>query len=202
MESDTRAARGQRFDEPRIRALARSVASCALAAALAACSSLPARPPLAPTHAIADTARTPLSQIADQALPGDTRSGFRLLPYGPNSLAARVELAALATRSLDVQYYLLQADNTGLTLLRALREAAARGVRVRLLVDDLYTSGEDDVLLAMARLPNVEVRLFSTVRRSRPERTATCTRRASASSVAIPSRSRERTSRPCRHTTR
>lgn len=161
MESDTRAARGQRFDEPRIRALARSVASCALAAALGACSSLPARPPLAPTHAIADTARTPLSQIADQALPGDTRSGFRLLPYGPNSLAARVELAALATRSLDVQYYLLQADNTGLTLLRALREAAARGVRVCLLVDDLYTSGEDDVLLAMARLPNVEVRLFN-----------------------------------------
>ena len=45
--------------------------------------------------------------------------------------------------------------------MRALREAAARGVRVRLLVDDLYTSGEDDVLLAMARLPNVEVRLFN-----------------------------------------
>ena len=140
---------------------ARCLCAVALAALLGACSSLPARPPLPPTQAIADYAQTPLAEMAEAALPGDTRSGFRLLPYGPNSLAARVELAALATRSLDVQYYLLPADNTGLTLMRALREAAARGVRVRLLVDDLYTAGEDDVLLAMASLPNVEVRLFN-----------------------------------------
>ncbi|MEO7057317.1 MAG: phospholipase D family protein, partial [Caldimonas sp.] len=139
----------------------RAFTAIALAAVLGACSSLPARPPLPPTHAITDYAATPLSAIAEHSLPGDTRSGFRLLPYGPNALAARVELAALAVRSLDVQYYLLMADNTGLTLMRALRDAAARGVRVRLLVDDLYTSGEDDVLLALASLPNVEVRLFN-----------------------------------------
>lgn len=46
-------------------------------------------------------------------------------------------------------------------MIRSLREAAARGVRVRLLVDDVYTSGEDDVLLAMTGLPTVEVRLFN-----------------------------------------
>ncbi len=86
---------------------------------------------------------------------------LRFLPYGPNAFAARVELAALAARGLDVQYYLLPADNTGLTVVRSLREAAARGVRVRLLIDDVYTSGEDDVLLAMASLPNVEVRLVN-----------------------------------------
>ena len=141
--------------------LARALASLALAALLAACSSLPARPPLPPTQAIADYAQTPLSTIAEQALPGDTRSGFRLLPYGPNSLAARIELAKLATRSLDVQYFLLLGDNTGLTMMRAMRDAAARGVRVRVLVDDLYTSGEDEDLLALASLPNVEVRLFN-----------------------------------------
>ena len=139
----------------------RALASLALAAALAACSSLPARPPAPPTYAIADVAKTPIAVMAERALPGDTRSGFRLLPYGPNSLAVRTELAALATRSLDVQYFLLPGDNTGLTLMRALRDAAARGVRVRLLIDDLYTAGEDEVLLAMASLPNVEVRLFN-----------------------------------------
>jgi putative cardiolipin synthase len=141
--------------------IARTLASLALVSVLAACSSLPARPPLPPTQAIADYAQTPLSTIAERALPGDTRSGFRLLPYGPNSLAARVQLAALATRSLDVQYYLLRDDNTGLTLMRSLRDAAARGVRVRLLLDDVYTSGEDESLLALASLPNVEVRLFN-----------------------------------------
>ena len=92
---------------------------------------------------------------------GDGRSAFLLQPYGPNAFAARLTLARLATRSLDVQYYLLRDDNTGLTLMAALRDAAARGVRVRLLVDDFYTAGEDDTLLALASLPNIEVRLFN-----------------------------------------
>ncbi len=139
----------------------RIVPALVLASCVAACTSLPTRPALPDTHAVADYQETLISEMAERALPGDTRSGFRLLPYGPNALAARVELAALASKSLDVQYYLLRGDNTGLTLMRSLREAAARGVRVRLLVDDLYTSGEDDVLLAMARLPHVEVRLFN-----------------------------------------
>jgi putative cardiolipin synthase len=45
--------------------------------------------------------------------------------------------------------------------MRALRDAANRGVRVRLLLDDLYTTGEDEVLLALAHTPNIEVRLFN-----------------------------------------
>jgi phosphatidylserine/phosphatidylglycerophosphate/cardiolipin synthase-like enzyme len=72
-----------------------------------------------------------------------------------------MELAKLATRTLDVQYYLLQNDNTGRAFMRTLRDAAARGVRVRMLVDDLYTTGEDDLFLALASYPNVEVRLFN-----------------------------------------
>jgi phosphatidylserine/phosphatidylglycerophosphate/cardiolipin synthase-like enzyme len=125
------------------------------------CASLPA--PLAeqPAHAIADFADTPLDTITRKVLPADARSGFRLLPYGPTSFATRMQLAGLATRSLDVQYYLLAGDNTGRALMRALRDAALRGVRVRLLVDDLYTTGEDDLLLALASYPNVEVRLFN-----------------------------------------
>ncbi|SCX72567.1 phospholipase D family protein [Variovorax sp. EL159] len=132
-----------------------------LAVLLAACSSLPSQIPRAPTSAIDDYAQTPLAAITQKVLPTDGRSGFQLQPYGPNSFATRIELTRLATRSLDVQYYLLQGDNTGLTLMRALRDAATRGVRVRLLVDDLYTVGEDELLLALASYPNVEVRLFN-----------------------------------------
>jgi putative cardiolipin synthase len=44
--------------------------------------------------------------------PPDGRSGFRLQPYGPNAFATRLALCRLATRSLDVQYYLLQTDHT------------------------------------------------------------------------------------------
>ncbi|MGJ7526385.1 phospholipase D-like domain-containing protein [Variovorax sp. GB1P17] len=132
-----------------------------IAVLLAACSSLPPQVTRAPTSAISDYAQTPLAEITQKVLPTDGRSGFQLQPYGPNSFATRIALTKLATRSLDVQYYLLQGDNTGLTLMRALRDAAARGVRVRLLVDDLYTSGEDDLLLGLASYPNVEVRLFN-----------------------------------------
>ncbi|MET3394195.1 putative cardiolipin synthase [Variovorax sp. 1140] len=131
---------------------------------MSACSTLP--PPVSdrPVTAIADFSNTPLDAITRRVLPedrSDDRSGFQLLPYGPTSFATRIELAKLATRSLDVQYYLLAADNTGRALMRELRDAAQRGVRMRLLVDDLYTTGEDDLLLALASYPNVQVRLFN-----------------------------------------
>jgi putative cardiolipin synthase len=74
---------------------------------------------------------------------------------------ARLTLARQAETSLDLQYYLLQNDVTGHALLRAVRDAALRGVRVRLLVDDLYTDQSDRMLVALAAYPNVEVRLFN-----------------------------------------
>lgn len=132
-----------------------------LSVLLCGCASLPPSPLLQPSSAISDYAQTPLAAITRNPIPGDSRSGFQLQPYGPNSFATRIELARLATRSLDVQYYLMPGDNTGLTLMRALRDAAERGVRVRLLLDDLYTAGEDDLLLALASYPNVQVRLFN-----------------------------------------
>lgn len=77
------------------------------------------------------------------------------------SLDARIELAQRATKSLDLQYYLIQNDMTGRLLLRNVRDAALRGVRVRLLVDDLYTAGGDPLFIGLAAFPNVEVRLFN-----------------------------------------
>jgi phosphatidylserine/phosphatidylglycerophosphate/cardiolipin synthase-like enzyme len=142
----------------------RAIAFAALAALsvlAAGCASLPPSGHEMPTQAIADYARTPIAAITAPALPTDGRSGFRLQPYGPNAFATRLELARLATRSLDVQYYLLQGDNAGRALMRELRDAAARGVRVRVLVDDLYTVGEDELLLGLAAHANVQVRLFN-----------------------------------------
>ena len=88
-------------------------------------------------------------------------TGFRLMPLGFYSLDARIQLARRARHSLDVQYYLIQNDRTGRLLMRNLRDAALRGVRVRLLVDDLYTTGGDPMFRGLAAFPNVEVRLFN-----------------------------------------
>ena len=104
---------------------------------------------------------TPLGRIAKASTADPEQSGFRLMPTGQFALQARLELARRAQRTLDVQYYQIHDDRTGRSLLRTLRDAAARGVRVRLLLDDLYTSGEDPLLLGLNAYPNVEVRLFN-----------------------------------------
>ena len=86
---------------------------------------------------------------------------MRLLPLGAYSLDTRIQLAQRATTSLDVQYYVLENDPTGRLLMTALRDASLRGVRVRLLVDDLYTTHSDPLLRGLASFPNIEVRLFN-----------------------------------------
>src|SRR6187401_2425301 len=135
----------------------------AFAAALSGCSSLPPRQDQIATSALADTGETPLGVLAgaslDEAGPGE--SGFRLLPTGDFAMDGRLTLARRAALSLDVQYYHLENDSVGLQFLRELRDAAGRGVRVRLLVDDLYTGGEDELFGTLAAHPNVEVRLFN-----------------------------------------
>ncbi len=89
------------------------------------------------------------------------QSGVLALSEGREAFAARVLLAQAAERSLDVQYYIWHADLTGTLMLQALKEAADRGVRVRLLLDDNNTSGLDTTLAALDSHPNLEVRLFN-----------------------------------------
>ncbi len=113
------------------------------------------------SEAIAGTASTPLGKIVAASTPEGEHSGFRLMPLGPYAFDARLTLAAMSTVSLDVQYYHFEGDEAGRTLLRALRDAAVRGVRVRLLIDDLYTSKLDELFLEFAAHPNTEVRLFN-----------------------------------------
>jgi len=125
------------------------------------CSSLPKEVVRTPSTAIAASPQTLLGKIAKVSQPSPELTGFRLMPIGSFALNTRIALAQRAQASLDVQYYLVQDDVTGRYLLRALRDAAMRGVRVRLLMDDLYTSGEDPLLLALAAHPNVEIRLFN-----------------------------------------
>ena len=129
---------------------------------LGGCAGLPAGVERKPSMAITDSADTLLGRmVAAASPPGQDLSGFRLLPMPQYSLHARVELARRAQRSIDLQYYLVQNDETGRYLLRELRDAAERGVRVRLLVDDLYTAGADTLFAGLAAHPNVEVRMFN-----------------------------------------
>jgi len=144
-----------------LRRLALPLAIVPALLALGGCAGMPADAPRRVSQAIPASYDTLLGKVAMSSTPAPELTGFRLLPSGAFALDARLALVQRAQRSLDLQYYLVQNDGTGRLLLRALRDAAERGVRVRLLVDDLYTSGEDELLLGLQARPNVEVRLFN-----------------------------------------
>ncbi len=142
---------------------------------LCGCTTLPPRIAPPASSAFADTGGTPLGRIASASLaaaPGGD-SGFRLLPSGEMAFDARLALAEAATRSIDAQYYHVHPDTAGAAFLAALRDAAVRGVRVRLLVDDYHAGDLYPALRGLAAFPNVEVRLFNPL----PERYGTPIRR-------------------------
>jgi putative cardiolipin synthase len=139
----------------------RLMALVALMALASGCATLPHRELPPPTYATTHFESTALYQMTAGLVPADDRSGFRLLPVASAAFETRIALVHAAEQTLDVQYYLFKNDNTGRSLMRELRDAAARGVRVRILIDDLYTVGEDEVLSDLATFPNVEVRLFN-----------------------------------------
>ncbi len=114
-----------------------------------------------PSTARVATPATALGQLAAAATTDADLSGFRLMPDGRSAFDTRIQLARRAQDTLDVQYYQIHNDETGRYLLRALRDAAQRGVRVRVLMDDMYTAGDDELLSAFAAHPNVELRLYN-----------------------------------------
>jgi len=107
------------------------------------------------------------ASIAELAPDDKSLSGFYLLTDGIDALAARLLLAARAERAIDAQYYFVLDDLTGRIYLRELLKAADRGVRVRLLLDDIHTAGFDTALLALDAHPNLELRIFNPFSRRR-----------------------------------
>jgi putative cardiolipin synthase len=89
------------------------------------------------------------------------QSGFLLLT--PNNVAFRWRLALIdhATESIDAQYFIWQSDETGVLLFERLLKAADRGVRVRLLVDDLLFAAKDHNIATITRHPNFDIKIFN-----------------------------------------
>lgn len=134
----------------------------ALVALLSGCASLPSLEDRTTTTAFADTSSTQLGHaLAADVAANPGKTGIYPLSDPHDAFAARVLLAAAAERSLDVQYFTWDRDLTGYLLVQAIWQAAERGVRVRMLLDDFYTSGFDPTIAALDGQPNIEVRLYN-----------------------------------------
>jgi len=130
--------------------------------ALAGCSSLPPLTTRASSYALEDTANTKLGQaIAPEAGRHPGLSGVEALTDGRVAFGFRVALSRAAARSIDIQTYIWKPDETGTLLIEEMLRAAERGVRVRLLLDDITTQGMDPILALLEAQPNIEVRLYN-----------------------------------------
>lgn len=137
-----------------------------LAAALAGCALDPTQTgarPVSYTRVASDDAALAAAarRAGAHAETGD--SGVYLLDDGLSALAARIALIALAESSLDLQYYIFAEDSTSRIIAAMLLEAADRGVRVRLLLDDLGTPVRTPSATALDEHPNVQIRIFNPV---------------------------------------
>ena len=131
------------------------------------CATLPKDFDRPESYALTDTEDTHFGRehAAERAAhPG--KSGFHLLANGLDAFVARAEMCLFAERSIDVQYYLYHNDLVGKLFSHMLLKAADRGVRVRLLVDDMDFAGRDLEVVAMDSHPNMEVRIFNPFSRS------------------------------------
>ncbi len=92
-------------------------------------------------------------------------SGFYPLVAGNDALGARLHLMDIAEKSIDAQYFLMKGDTAGQVFAGSLLAAADRGVRVRFLLDDVFTTVEDEELELLDSHPNIELRLYNPVAR-------------------------------------
>ena len=126
------------------------------------CSTLPTDVERPASYAYNDTDQTTFGKssiIRAAAHPG--KSGFYLLTNGLDAFVARVGQARRAERSIDAQYFLYHDDEVGRLFTHELIEAADRGVRVRLLVDDMDLAGRGLGGAVLDSHLNIQVRIFN-----------------------------------------
>ena len=132
-----------------------------------------ATPRLQPVDSVPDYAFPParsgaLHEISDWVTreTGHEDTAYLPLVSNPDALRWRLLLAGKATISIDAQYYLWDGDESGKLLILALLDAADRGVRVRLLIDDVFTLDTDEEIAVLDSHPNISVRIFNPWQRS------------------------------------
>lgn len=133
---------------------------------LTGCASVPLDTPKEASYAIADTSGTGEAKKTAEWMEGnEDKDGFYPLTKGFDAFGARLGLMSLAEVSIDAQYFMMKPDNAGLVFASKLLEAADRGVRVRFLLDDIFTTVDDADLAMLNNHPNIEMRIFNPISR-------------------------------------
>lgn len=126
------------------------------------CAQLPKNYEIKPSTAVTGTDDTALGLRSIAVRQGHLEES-RLIPLldGIDAFYVRAALANMAERSMDLQYFIWHKDVTGQVLLKLVLDAADRGVRVRMLIDDLTNHALDPEFYALDTHPNISIRLFN-----------------------------------------
>jgi cardiolipin synthase C len=115
----------------------------------------------ASSTALAPAAERGMAQADTLVAANPGKTGVYVLDDPQEALLARAWLVEQAERSIEVQYFIWSTDNIGILAAEALLRAANRGVAVRVLVDDLMIDAPDKSLLALAKHPKVDIRIYN-----------------------------------------
>lgn len=133
-----------------------------LSLVLAGCTALPKNQIYPKSSAYKEYTSTRIGSIFEQeSRKHPKKSGFYILPYGADALRVRIALCDIAQKSLDLQYYLWHDDNSGALLAQHILQAANRGVKVRVLIDDIGLAGRDNIIASIDAHPNIDIRIFN-----------------------------------------
>ncbi|MEM1111173.1 MAG: phospholipase D family protein [Pseudomonadota bacterium] len=133
---------------------------------LVACGSVPFDYPRDESSALSVDHDTALGRLSHEWHTDNAgHNGFFGLSGGAEALGARLRMMEVAERSIDAQYFIIKRDRAGGLFAGKMLSAADRGVRVRLLIDDIFSPGVDHPLSVLSSHPNIEVRLFNPVSR-------------------------------------
>ncbi len=146
----------------------KKIAALVIAVAIVSgCATVSFDNPKTYSEVMTNTADTSLGRDVSRWLQAhDGLSGFYPLSQGMDALGVRLRLAERAEKSIDLQYFLMKNDTAGAVVIKSLLKAADRGVRVRFLLDDIFTKTPDRILLLLNQHANIEVRVFNPISRS------------------------------------
>jgi len=134
--------------------------------AVAGCTSVPFDYPKTTSHSSPPDPNTITGEAALRWQEDHgTLNGFVGLPEGIDAIGVRLRMMQLAETSIDAQYFILKNDRAGALFVGKLLLAADRGVQVRLLLDDVFTTGIDRQLTLLNSHPNIQIRLFNPLSR-------------------------------------
>ncbi len=139
---------------------------CGLMLAIGGCTYVPFDTPKENSFAIPATG-TNAERVAAK-LTGLDKDVVAMAPLydGNDALGARLRMIERAESSIDLQTFLIKPDLAGSLIWLALYSAAERGVKIRLLLDDVFTTAQDDQIASLNAHPNVEIRVFNPLSRN------------------------------------